>query len=169
MEEDVVVVDHFGILPNFCQNSFCPTQSSTLTVPSAGLALAGRAPLQAPSRMETRSGGGELISGGRFLPRQAHLPPKVGDGLETYTPAEHHKRGFFLVESILKHKFKQNYQFLTKWSNFPIEDATWEPIQSFIQPNGFINETFKEYCRAQGLDRAYRQALKLSEGPSTTH
>ena len=67
---------------------------------------------------------------------------------------------FFNVEDILKHKFSQGWRFLTHWEGFPISDATWEPIKSFIQPGGVVNSKFKEYCDKAGIQDILLKALR---------
>lgn len=134
-------------------------QTPALPVPSAGPVF-----MEGPSwkdRLRPKAAAPGVGLGGSSSVSQVHSL-KGGDDLETYNQAEHQRQGFFFVESIIKHKFKQNYQFLTKWSNYPIEDATWEPIQSFVQPDGFINEVFKIYCTNNKLEKAYKQALHIS-------
>ena len=88
-------------------------------------------------------------------------PRECGVDLEA-SEAEHHIRGYFIVEEVLKHKYRQGYQFLTKWQNFSVSEATWEPTLNFVQPDGFINEIFATYCKAEGLTTAWKQALNLS-------
>ena len=34
-------------------------------------------------------------------------------------------KGYFLVETILRHKFDQGWKFLTKWQNYPMSSSTW--------------------------------------------
>ena len=136
-------------------------QTPALTVPSAGPVFT-----EGPSwkdRLRSQAATTGVGLGGSSSVSQAHSLKGRGDELETYNQAEHQRQRFFFVETILKHKYKQNYQFLTKWYNYPIEDATWEPIQSFIQPNGFINEVLKTYCTQHKLDKAYKSALQLSQ------
>ena len=70
--------------------------------------------------------------------------------------------GYFMVESILKHKFRQGWSFLTKWENFPVSASTWEPPRSFVLPDGRVCEPFKEYCKAKGLNSILKQ-LKAQE------
>ena len=110
--------------------------------------------------------GGAALSGG--LLREQVQPPEQGAGLE-YTEAEHHRQGYFFVEAILKHKYKQGYKFLTKWERYPIQDSTWEPVKAFVQPDGAINPIFQRYCQDQGLEKAYRKALQIQTSNQPTH
>ena len=48
-------------------------------------------------------------------------PPEIKDGEEVYE-----------VETILRHrKCGRGYQYLVKWTGYPITEATWEPEASF--------------------------------------
>ena len=84
------------------------------------------------------------------------LAPEV----DVASPEEPDAPGFYPVESILKHKYKQGWRFLTKWENWPLSDATWEPVRAFIQPNGQLNTIFSEYCQRNGLEKPLRQAIQ---------
>ena len=76
---------------------------------------------------------------------------------------EMQEEGFYNVEEILKHKFKQGWRFLTHWEGYPITSSTWEPIKSFILPSGALNEKFQEYCERQDLREILRKALALRQ------
>ena len=109
-------------------------------------------------QVQPRTCGGELETEALSHARtQAHH-----DNGELEANPDPQKRGYFIVESILKYKYRQGYQFLTKWRNFSVGEATWEPTRNFVQPDGYINEVFADYCKAQGLVSAYKQALNLS-------
>ena len=81
---------------------------------------------------------------------------------EIMDEAEEAELGFYNVQKILKHKFQQGWKFLVWWENFPISNSTWEPIQSFLLPNGSVNSVFKEYCLANGLTNILQKALSDS-------
>ena len=70
-------------------------------------------------------------------------------------------RGVYVVERILKHKFMGEWRFLVKWGDpYTIKDCTWEPIDSFIVDNGWLNETFVDYCKEKKLDEIMSIARK---------
>ena len=75
------------------------------------------------------------------------------------TTEEQEALGFYNVEKILKHKYQQGWKFLVAWENFPISASTWEPISSFLHPNGSLNSVFKRYCEEKKLENVLRQAL----------
>ena len=76
--------------------------------------------------------------------------------------ADKNQEGYYFVEEILKHKFRQGWRFLTKWENFPVSASTWEPPRSFVLPDGRVCQPFKEYCQAKGLNGILKQ-LKAQE------
>jgi hypothetical protein len=67
--------------------------------------------------------------------------------------------GFYNVYKIVKHKFQQGWKFLVWWENFPISASTWEPITSFLLPNGSVNSVFKDYCLEHKLTHILQKAL----------
>ena len=98
----------------------------------------------------------EVIEVGDDVPDEdllADEPDVLIDKDEEPTPDENvsEREGYYNVESILKHKFRQGWRFLTKWEGFPLSSSTWEPVKSFVQPNGRVCGPFKEYCQTKGL------------------
>ena len=69
--------------------------------------------------------------------------------------------GFFIVDRIVKHQYRQGYRFLTAWEGYPINEATWEPVASFVQPDGRLNPVFERYCDEKRLPSALRAAARL--------
>ena len=49
------------------------------------------------------------------------------------------KEGFYLVKSVLRHRYRQGWRFLTVWEGFGVEEATWEPFSAFVLPEGRLN------------------------------
>ena len=47
---------------------------------------------------------------------------------EEMTDQEMRDAGFFLVENVLKHRYKQGWRFLVKWKGWSVAESTWEPI-----------------------------------------
>ena len=73
--------------------------------------------------------------------------------------AEQEALGYYNVEKILDHEFRQGWKFLVQWENFPVSAATWEPISAFVHPNGSVNKVFKEYCEEHNLPEILKKAL----------
>ena len=49
------------------------------------------------------------------------------------------KEGFYMVKSVLRHRYRQGWCFLTLWEVFGVEEATWEPFSAFVLPEGRLN------------------------------
>ena len=87
---------------------------------------------------------------------------------EEMTKDEAEAQGFFNVDSIVKHKYRKGWYFLTVWEGWPVSDATWEPVKAFVQPDGRINTKFQEYCQAKSPERPLREAIRRAnrtQGP----
>ena len=67
------------------------------------------------------------------------------------TEDEQKAQGFYNVEAILRHDYKQGWRFLTKWEGFSASETTWEPTRAFSLGGGEINEVFQRYCVANEL------------------
>ena len=91
-------------------------------------------------------------------------PPQVAseDTPMLMDDEEQAELGFYNVAKILDHKFRGGWKFLVWWENFPPSASTWEPISSFILPNGSVNSVFKEYCLSKGLSNILNKALSQS-------
>ena len=66
----------------------------------------------------------------------------------------------FVMERVLAHRVGEfgQMEFLIEWRDYPLEEATWEPIASFCSEGA--RNTLRLYCRQHGI-------LVLSELPST--
>ena len=67
------------------------------------------------------------------------------------------------VDKITKIKFKQGWKYLTFWKGFPTSTATWEPLRTFILPNGNINEALIEFCQREGYEGIIKIAEKFAK------
>jgi hypothetical protein len=70
--------------------------------------------------------------------------------------------GFFEVESIQTHKYKQGWRFLTVWKGYGLRDATWEPIKAFIHNDGCLTKAFVDYCESKNLNVPLKNAQDLA-------
>eukprot|EP00667_Euglena_gracilis_P004059 EG_transcript_4074 len=77
-----------------------------------------------------------------------------------FSEMEAAKMGFYNVEAILDHKFRNGWRFLTKWENYPVPSSTWEPVRSFILPGGRMNTVFQNYIQDNGLQEVLKKAQK---------
>ena len=96
---------------------------------------------------------------------QTNLPSLENSNLDdkTMSTQEQQELGFYNVEKILKHKYRNGWKFLVIWENFPPSASTWEPISNFCLPNGSVNSVFKDYCLENGLTNILQKALSCQE------
>ena len=80
--------------------------------------------------------------------------------VEDEQPISPHTTNTFNVEQILRHRYRQGYQFLTRWEDFSVVESTWEPVRSFVN-DGLINSQFLKYAQENGLQKAITQAHNL--------
>ena len=60
-------------------------------------------------------------------------PPEIQNGKEVYE-----------VKTVLRHRKQgQGYQYLVKWTSYPITEATWE-LESSFSDDGNLLETYKQ-------------------------
>ena len=69
----------------------------------------------------------------------AASPMEVEGDLPDTNAEEMAKKGFYLVKSLLRHRYRQGWRFLTLWEGFGVEEATWEPFSAFVLPEGRLN------------------------------
>ena len=80
--------------------------------------------------------------------------------VEEMSKEEMEQDGYFNVEQVLKHKYAHGWRFLVHWEGYPVANATWEPLRSFVQPSGVVNSKLREYCEAHGLQEVLIKGLK---------
>jgi hypothetical protein len=91
------------------------------------------------------------------------VTPGQKDASEIASPEEAALQGFYKVETILNHKVKQGYRFLTKWEGFEASESTWEPVKAFVHPDGTLNNVFVAYCQFHRLFVPLQRAYTLSQ------
>ena len=69
------------------------------------------------------------------------------------------KEGFYLVKSVLRNRYRQDWRFLTLWEGFGVEEDTWEPFSVFLLPKGRLNSVLIDYLFQNNL----RELLRLAE------
>lgn len=80
-----------------------------------------------------------------------------------YSRKEAEAQGYYHVQKILKHRYKQGWRFLVKWEGWPIEDSTWEPLKTFVSQDGSLNPKFLEYCTENRLEKILEQAKRYQD------
>ena len=100
--------------------------------------------------------------GERIDPENAARPEEA-DKLEEMTADEMALHGYYVVAGIARHEYKQGWKFLPLWDGFGLSEATWEPMSTFIQPDGSINPIFRSYCFENNEGQLLTRAETLSQ------
>ena len=79
------------------------------------------------------------------------------------TPAEMQKQGFFEIQAVVKHQYRQGWRFLTVWKGYPLAEASWLPMSAFVLDNGRLNSVFSDYCAKAGLKDLLSKALAMAQ------
>ena len=72
------------------------------------------------------------------------------------------KEGFYLVKSVIRHRYRQGWRVLTLWEGFGVEEATWEPFSAFVLPEGRLNFVLVDYLSQNNLGELLRLAETLA-------
>ena len=72
------------------------------------------------------------------------------------------KEGFYLMKSVIRHRYRQGWRFLTRWEGFGVEEATWEPFPAFVLPEGRLNSVLVDYVSQNHLGQLLRLAETLA-------
>ena len=70
--------------------------------------------------------------------------------------------GCYLVKSVLRHRYRQGWRFLTLWEGCGVEEATWEPFSAFVLPEGRLNSVLVDYLSQNNLGELLRLAETLA-------
>ena len=73
------------------------------------------------------------------------------------------ERDCYTVGSILQHKYKHGWRFLTRWSEYEVSESTWEPISAFVLDTGNLTNQFVHYCRLHDLTGILETARKMAQ------
>ena len=92
----------------------------------------------------------------------AASPMEVEGELPDMNAEEMAKEGFYLVKSVLRHRYRQGWRFLTLWEGFGVEEATWEPFSAFVLPEGRLNSVLVDYLSKNSLGELLRLAETLA-------
>ena len=92
----------------------------------------------------------------------AASPMEVEGELPDMNAEEMAKEGFYLVKSVLRHRYRQGWRFLTLSEGFGVEEATWEPFSAFVLPVGRLNSVLVDYLSQNNLGELLRLAETLA-------
>ena len=76
----------------------------------------------------------------------AAIPMEVEGDLPKMNADEMAKEGFYMVKSVLRHRFRQGWPFLTLWEAFGVKEASWEPFSVFVLPRVHLNSVLWTTC-----------------------
>ena len=97
------------------------------------------------------------------LDLQGAASPMAFEGeLPDMNAEEMANEGFYLVESVIRHCYRQGCRFLTLWKGFGVEEATWEPFSAFTLPEGCRNSVPVDYLSQNNLGELLRLAETLA-------
>ena len=92
----------------------------------------------------------------------AASPMEVEGKLPDMNAEEMAKEGFYLVKSVLRHRYRQGWLFLTLSEGFRVKEATWEPFSAFVLPEGRLNSVLVDHLSANNLAELLRLAETLA-------
>ena len=66
------------------------------------------------------------------------------------------------MKSVIRHRYRQGWRFLTLWVGFGVEEATSEPFSAFVPPVGRLNSVVVDYMSQNNLAEFLRLAETLA-------
>ena len=75
------------------------------------------------------------------------------------------KEGFYLVKSVIRHSYHQDWRFLTLWEGFRLEEAPGDPFSAFVLPEGRLNSVLLDYFSQNNLGELLPEALASHQKP----
>ena len=94
--------------------------------------------------------------------QHAASPMEVEGELPDMDAEETANEGFYLMKSILCHRYRQAWRFLTLWEGFGVNEATWGPFSAFVPPEGHQNSVLVDYLSQNNLGDLLRLAETLA-------
>ena len=92
----------------------------------------------------------------------AASPMEVEGELPDMNAEEMAKEGFYLVKSVLRHRYSRGSRFFTLWEGFGVEEGTWVPSSAFVLPEGRLNSGLVHYLSQNNLGDLLRLAETLA-------
>ena len=72
------------------------------------------------------------------------------------------KEDFYLMKSVIGHRYRQGWRFLTLCEGFRVEEPTLEPFPAFLLPEGRLNSVLVDYLSQKHLGELLRLAETLA-------
>ena len=94
--------------------------------------------------------------------QEAASPMEVEGELPDMNAEEMAKKGFYLVKSVLRHRYRKGWRLPTLWEGFGVEEATLEPFPAFVLPPGRLNLVLVDYLSQNNLGELLRLAEMLA-------
>ena len=94
--------------------------------------------------------------------QEAASPMEIEGELLDMNAEEMAKEGFYLVKSVLRHRHRQHWRFLTLWEGFGVGEANPEPFSAFVLPEGRLNSVLVDYFSQSNLGELLRLAETLA-------
>ena len=85
---------------------------------------------------------------------------EVEEELPNMNAEEMAEEGFYLVKSVIRHRYREGWRFLSLWEGFGVEEGTWEPFSAFVLPEGRLNSVL--YLSQNNLGELLRLAETLA-------
>ena len=92
----------------------------------------------------------------------AASPMGVEGELPDMNAEEMAKQSLYLLKSVIRHRYRQDWRFLTLWEGLGVEEATWEPFSAFVLPEGRLNFVLVDYLSQNNLEEVLRLAETLA-------
>ena len=75
----------------------------------------------------------------------AASPMKVEGQLEDMNAEEMAKEGFYLVKSVIGHRYRQGWRFLISGKGLELKKLPGKPFSAFVLPEGRLNSVLVDY------------------------
>ena len=92
----------------------------------------------------------------------AASPMEIEEALPDMNAEEMAKEGFYLVKSVIGHRYCQGWRCLTLWERYGVEEATWEPFSAFVLPTRYLNSVLVDYLSKNNRGELLRLAETLA-------
>ena len=89
-------------------------------------------------------------------------PMEVEGEVPDMNAEEMAKEGFYVVKSVIPHRYRQGWRFLTLWEGFRVGEATWDSLSAFVLPEGRLNSVLVDYLSQKYLGELLRLAETLA-------